>query len=589
MPHQKPPYPTALPHYPFPPQNPHYSPSGFNNMYPRRPDEPQHYAQSYYDQECNDRSDDGWGARMSQQTQQAVNMEDMNNGKKGNSHESDEEAAASALLISAGGPRRADVEKQKERDAIGVKSGGAETTMHQACHVSEISLDGQENGSLISTSTNIDETRNSINFPTVLHDVLTDSEFSGSVLEWLPSGKSWRVLRWDDLANKVVPAHFPEVGCKYSVSKESTEQKTPTSDRINRFLQHLKVWGFEEIKEVGPEMGTYQHEFFIRIAPNLCRHMKITKTNDASSTTSTESSPKKTINNMMTPPRSAPMSSSAVVRDTYLDSPVNTRPIGLRMTGVVSVSPKKRKGEMIEQENKPSPMGRNPSRFVTYSDHEGNQQPPTGRSNLSYRTASPSFLYNGRRIPQGSPQSYVSPSSQGQNYVSPLSQSEALPPSSKGQGLPLFVGAHSDRSEARSAQIPVSPYTSFESVPRQRRVSTTPRTQSNRGGGRACRLDHRDETDKRSPLRPPPSRSSFPVSNRGKGRRAQMVRTMPQYPIHTATHAEMIRNNANGSCVNIADLGKDGIEGNAIGDHDDGTKLKRRRLDGIAADEAMLI
>ena len=67
---------------------------------------------------------------MSQQTQQAVNMEDMNNVKKGNSHESDEEAVASALLISAGGPRRADVEKQKERDAVGVKSGGAETAMH---------------------------------------------------------------------------------------------------------------------------------------------------------------------------------------------------------------------------------------------------------------------------------------------------------------------------------------------------------------------------------------------------------------------------------------------------------------------------
>lgn len=580
-------------HYPYTLQPPHYSPN-LQNDYFRRADEAHHYAHNYYEKECN--NDESWRPfRTPQQIQQTVTMDDIKNVKKVSSHESDEEAAATALLISAGGPRRVDVEKLKEREAgLQASASGMDGAVHegnQACHVSVNSMDGQENGSLISSS-NVDETAseclqkgksngNLPTFPATLHDVLTDSEFSGSVLEWLPNGKSWRVLRWDDLANKVVPVHFPEIE-----SKDGKEQKATTSDRINKFLQHLKVWGFEEMKEVGPEMGTYKHEFFIRIAPNLCRHMKTNKTDDAMSFNSVEPSPNKP-NSVTSPTRSAPMvplmAPVNVVQNTYLDSPINSRPIGHCMVGVVSVSPKKRKTnpEMMGRDNKPSPLGRTNNRFVSYPDQDGSQPSAQSKPNIPYRPGSPSYPYNNRRLQHGRHPNFVSPS--------------------QSQGLSLFVGSHKDRSDNRSVQIPDSPYqSSFKIVSSrpQRKGPSTPRLQSNRGGGRACRLDRRDEIDKRSGQPQSPGntdkRRSFPVSNRGKGRRAHIVRTLPPHPIQDSdlpvrNCVEILRSSADCSTMNTSDTGKDNIEEITIADRDDGNQLKRRRHDSMKANEVEML
>jgi hypothetical protein len=86
-------------------------------------------------------------------------------------------------------------------------------------------------------------------FPTILHDVLTSSEFSGSVVQWLPDGKAWKILRWDALRRQVLPKHFSQL--------QDEDGKIGIS--IDAFLWHLAAWGFEEIQS-GPDVGAYFHE-----------------------------------------------------------------------------------------------------------------------------------------------------------------------------------------------------------------------------------------------------------------------------------------------------------------------------------------
>jgi hypothetical protein len=47
------------------------------------------------------------------------------------------------------------------------------------------------------------------NFPDCLHMVLSQPEATGSVLQWLPHGHAWRVVRWDALRRIVLPKFFP--------------------------------------------------------------------------------------------------------------------------------------------------------------------------------------------------------------------------------------------------------------------------------------------------------------------------------------------------------------------------------------------
>ena len=139
--------------------------------------------------------------------------------------------------------------------------------------------------------------------PSLLHDVLTNSRHAGSVLEWLPHGQGWRVLRWDEMARTVLPEHFPQF-CSSSAAKEDTtsaseknkqeevdggdgdnadskakakqlRRKPPTlplrpkaeetspkgagNGDVNAFLSHVRAWGFQEVRDGGPDMGSYRH------------------------------------------------------------------------------------------------------------------------------------------------------------------------------------------------------------------------------------------------------------------------------------------------------------------------------------------
>jgi len=243
-------------------------------------------AQSQYQQQAYIE----WNNSMSNSSQNSNNEDDRETSKaRASCNESDEEAAATALLM-AGGRRSENVE-----------------TMQAAVRKQKKYL-MQRNSTKKNNDTKVEnrgvEASITIvkNFPFILHHVLSKSEFAGTVLEWLSHGKSWRVLRWDELSDSVIPTYFPELCANRTVDKASL-----SSERMKLFLLQIKAWGFKEFKKVGPDLGSYQHEvcfiykeffikialtwfrhysnsnllyllyffqFFIKIAPNLCRHMK---------------------------------------------------------------------------------------------------------------------------------------------------------------------------------------------------------------------------------------------------------------------------------------------------------------------------
>lgn len=86
-------------------------------------------------------------------------------------------------------------------------------------------------------------------FPSVLHAVLTESEFAGKVLMWLPHGQSWKIVRWDALRRQVLPKYFSQL---------REEDSKDGSASIDAFLWHLSAWGFEEVTD-GPDVGAYSH------------------------------------------------------------------------------------------------------------------------------------------------------------------------------------------------------------------------------------------------------------------------------------------------------------------------------------------
>lgn len=100
-------------------------------------------------------------------------------------------------------------------------------------------------------------------FPTILHEVLSSAEKSGNVIQWLPDGKAWKIVRWDALRRQILPKHFAHL--------EDEDGKVGAS--IDAFLWHLSAWGFEEVQS-GPDAGAYSHEFFCKDLPDLCHKMK---------------------------------------------------------------------------------------------------------------------------------------------------------------------------------------------------------------------------------------------------------------------------------------------------------------------------
>jgi hypothetical protein len=90
-------------------------------------------------------------------------------------------------------------------------------------------------------------------FPSVLHSVLSDKEFADSVVQWLPNGEAFKVIRWDALRRQVLPLYFAEL----------RDEDGTGCGSIDAFLWHLTAWGFEEIKD-GSDVGAYRHDVSLR-------------------------------------------------------------------------------------------------------------------------------------------------------------------------------------------------------------------------------------------------------------------------------------------------------------------------------------
>jgi hypothetical protein len=88
------------------------------------------------------------------------------------------------------------------------------------------------------------------NFPDVLHKVLSQFDGNGSVLQWVQTGRAWRVVRWDALRRDVLPRYFPQL-CQ-------EEEDGSNGGSIDAFLWNVRAWGFEEITD-GPDAGAYAH------------------------------------------------------------------------------------------------------------------------------------------------------------------------------------------------------------------------------------------------------------------------------------------------------------------------------------------
>ena len=86
-------------------------------------------------------------------------------------------------------------------------------------------------------------------FALTLHKLLTSSEFAGKVVQWLPDGKAWKLVRWDAMRRQVLPRFFPQLMCEGESSAGS----------IDAFLWHVTAWGFKEVTE-GEHAGAYEHE-----------------------------------------------------------------------------------------------------------------------------------------------------------------------------------------------------------------------------------------------------------------------------------------------------------------------------------------
>mmetsp|Transcript_28913 Transcript_28913/g.44966 ORF Transcript_28913/g.44966 Transcript_28913/m.44966 type:complete len:271 (+) Transcript_28913:189-1001(+) len=91
-------------------------------------------------------------------------------------------------------------------------------------------------------------------FPTKLHEILDNPEFS-DIICWLPHGKTWKVLDAKAFEKKIMPQYF--VMTKWS-----------------SFARQVNGWGFYRILVAGPDRDSYHNQLFMRDHPELCKLMR---------------------------------------------------------------------------------------------------------------------------------------------------------------------------------------------------------------------------------------------------------------------------------------------------------------------------
>jgi hypothetical protein len=94
-----------------------------------------------------------------------------------------------------------------------------------------------------------------IPFPWKLHEMLEASEKDGfgSIVSWLPDGKSFKVNIPDLFVASIVSRYFNHT-------------------KYRSFQRQLNIWCFERLRD-GPGRGGYTHPYLLRGKPSLCQHM----------------------------------------------------------------------------------------------------------------------------------------------------------------------------------------------------------------------------------------------------------------------------------------------------------------------------
>jgi hypothetical protein len=145
-----------------------------------------------------------------------------------------------------------DTENTSKDDVMIIRTSTSAATVAEAAVLrrpsSDTTIDTKEStGKNIKTLSSSSSYSNcSALFPMQLHCALSHpSNKCKLALEWLPHGKSWRILRWEAL-DKILPQFFPECG-----------------NSIDVFLDMVEAWGFQRILDGSAryaDQGSYFHK-----------------------------------------------------------------------------------------------------------------------------------------------------------------------------------------------------------------------------------------------------------------------------------------------------------------------------------------
>mmetsp|Transcript_8635 Transcript_8635/g.18224 ORF Transcript_8635/g.18224 Transcript_8635/m.18224 type:complete len:845 (-) Transcript_8635:239-2773(-) len=373
-------------------------------------------------------------------------------------------------------------------------------------------------------------------FPSLLHDVLTRSSYAGTVLEWLPHGQGWRVLRWDEMARSVIPEHFPQFCASRGTSSGVNEGEmlasrddeeggdgkkakagggASTDDAdVNAFLWHVKAWGFQEVRDVGPDMGSYRHSLFLRGNPNLSLQMRLDNGLPMSAPSGSLVADDTTIPSLQVPSLLGSVSNPSATD--------NKRKIGQTVSrdsaSSAGGSPSNKRGRFISLPHQPPPP------HLVHTGPMGQLYvgpPPQGQSHLfmhqnQHIAAQMAMHGPPRRISDA--QLLAQPPNIRQLAGPPAPPGAAPAPGAIFRGAPhgAVGGRVSMRGRSRGAASVVAAPSSAVPGPALASLQAVQTPQS--------KVDRRDETnpEHRAPTAYP--RTNFPVSTRGRGGRGGPVR-----------------------------------------------------------------
>jgi len=89
--------------------------------------------------------------------------------------------------------------------------------------------------------------------PTKLNRMLQDPELSG-VIEWMPHGRSWRIIDRDEFRARALPTYFQH-------------------SNMASFIRLVNAWGFRRV-QFGVDYDSYYHELFLRGKQHLHVQMR---------------------------------------------------------------------------------------------------------------------------------------------------------------------------------------------------------------------------------------------------------------------------------------------------------------------------